>query len=74
MDIRHPPTSVAYVIRYLNVRIVQLRTFDTRTWTTVPSGAEELVGQRDGARSSDMSSLGLPDASAAYNASIRKRI
>jgi len=75
VQIRDPHTSVVYAIGYSNVRIVQLRIFDTSTWTTVPSGAEELVGRRDGARISDMSSpLGLPNASAVYNASIRKRI
>ena len=63
MDIRYPPTSVVYATGYLNVRIVQLRIFDTSTWTIVPSGAEELVGRRDGARNSDVSSLSLPDAS-----------
>ena len=74
MEIRDPSTSAVYALEYLAERTVQLRIFDTSTWTIAPSGAEENVGRKAGAKISDMSFLGLPDTSSAYNASIRKRM
>ena len=55
--------SAAYVMEHSPEQTVQLHISDTSTWTTVPTGAKVLVGQRDGASLSHVYFMDISDIS-----------